>query len=106
MQKRLELGLPLVSAPGIGDVPKELQQAYQDASVHAAREVGELILADRDIPQAWPYFRAIGDTGPIIRGAGHVRRRQTRTHRSLRRLWVQRFKSPFRKGCIHGKASS
>ncbi len=66
MQKRLELGLPLVSAAGIGDVPKELQQAYQDASVHAAREVGELILADRDIPQAWPYFRAIGDTGPIV----------------------------------------
>ncbi len=66
MQKRLELGLPLVSAAGIGDVPKELQQAYQDASVQAAREVGELILADRNIPQAWPYFRAIGDTGPII----------------------------------------
>ena len=66
MQKRLELGLPLVSTAGIGDVPKELQQAYQDASVHAAREVGELILADRNIPQAWPYFRAIGDTGPII----------------------------------------
>ena len=66
MQKRLELGLPLVSAAGIGDVPKALQQAYQDASVHAAREVGELILADRNIPQAWPYFRAIGDTGPII----------------------------------------
>jgi hypothetical protein len=66
MQKRLELGLPLVSAAGIGDVPKALQQAYQDASVHAAREVGELMLADQNIPQAWPYFRAIGDTGPII----------------------------------------
>ena len=66
MQKRLELGLPLVSTAGIGDVPKEFQQAYQDASVHAAREVGELMLADRNIPQAWPYFRAIGDTGPII----------------------------------------
>ena len=24
------------------------------------------MLADRNIPQAWPYFRAIGDTGPII----------------------------------------
>src|SRR5688572_11216537 len=66
MQKRLELGLPLVSTAGIGDVPKDLQQAYQDAYVHAAREVGELMLADRDIPQAWPYFRAIGDTGPIV----------------------------------------
>jgi hypothetical protein len=66
MQKRWELGLPLVSTAGIGDLPKELQQAYQDASVRAAREVGELLLADRNIPQAWPYFRAIGDTGPII----------------------------------------
>jgi hypothetical protein len=66
MQKRLELGLPLVSTAGIGDVPKHLQEAYQDAYVHAAREVGELMLADRDIPQAWPYFRAIGDTGPIV----------------------------------------
>lgn len=66
MQKRLELGLPLVSTPGISDVPKEFQQAYQDAYVHAAREVGELILADRNIPQAWLYFRAIGDTGPIV----------------------------------------
>ena len=67
MQKRFELGLPLVSSARIGDVPKDLQQAYQDGYVEAAREVGELILADRNIPHAWPYFRAVGDTGPIIR---------------------------------------
>ena len=66
MQKRFELGLPLVSTGRIADVPRELQQAYQDGSVQAAREVGELLLADRNIPQAWPYFRAIGDTGAII----------------------------------------
>jgi len=66
MQTRFQLGLPLVSRARIGDVPKEMQQAYQDGYVRAAREVGELILADRDIPRAWPYFRAIGDTGPII----------------------------------------
>lgn len=67
MQKRFELGLPLVSSARIGDVPKEVQQTYQDAYLQAAREVGELLLADRDIPRAWPYFRAIGDTGPIVR---------------------------------------
>ena len=67
MQKRFELGLPLVSSARIGDVPKEMQQAYQDGYLHAAREVGELILADRNIPHAWPYFRAIGDTAPIVR---------------------------------------
>jgi len=66
MQTRWELGLPLVSASRISDVPKQLQQVYQDASVRAAREVGELILAAGNIPQAWPYFRAIGDTRPIV----------------------------------------
>jgi hypothetical protein len=67
MQKRFQLGLPLVSSARIGDVPKDLQQSYQDGYIQAAREVGELILADRNIPHAWPYFRAVGDTGPIIR---------------------------------------
>jgi len=67
MQMRFQLGLPLVSSARIGDVPREMQQAYQDGYVRAAREVGELILADRDIPRAWPYFRAIGDTSPILR---------------------------------------
>src|SRR5918994_1677799 len=66
MQKRLELGLPLVSTGRIGDVPKDRQEAYQEGYVHAAREVGELMLADGNIPHAWPYFRAIGDTGPIV----------------------------------------
>ncbi len=72
MHKRWELGLPLVSNAGISDLPNDLQQAYQDASVHAAREVGELILADRNIPDAWPYFRAIGDAGPIIQALDTV----------------------------------
>jgi hypothetical protein len=67
MQARFELGLPLVSTSRIGDMPKARQEAYQSAYVRAAREVGELMLADGNIPQAWPYFRAIGDTGPIAR---------------------------------------
>ena len=97
MQKRFELGLPLVSSARIGDVPKEMQQAYQDGYVQAAREVGELILADRNIPHAWPYFRAIGDTGRSSRRWTRSTS-PTRTHRSLRRPWARRFKSRFRKG--------
>jgi hypothetical protein len=65
MQSRLGLGLPLVSTSRIGDVPKDLQDAYQKGYLQAAREVGELLLADRNIPRAWPYFRAIGDPGPV-----------------------------------------
>lgn len=62
MQKRLELRLPLVSQQAIGDVPADLQEAYQQGYVEAAREVGRLLLADGQIPRAWPYLRAIGDT--------------------------------------------
>jgi hypothetical protein len=66
MQARLELGLPLVSTARIADVPQPHQDAYQQRYVQAAREVGELLLADGNIPRAWPYFRATGDTGPIV----------------------------------------
>jgi hypothetical protein len=66
MQKRLELGLPLTSQPTIGELPAALQPGYQQAYVHAAREVGELFLAEGNIPRAWPYFRALGDLKPII----------------------------------------
>jgi tetratricopeptide (TPR) repeat protein len=60
MKTRLDLGLPLVSQPAIGDLPKEIQQTYQDEYIRAAIEVGELYLADGNIPRAWPYLRAGG----------------------------------------------
>jgi tetratricopeptide (TPR) repeat protein len=65
MKKRWELGLPLVTQPTIAELPKEVQQAYQDGYVQAATEVGELYLADGDIPRAWTYFRALGNTKPV-----------------------------------------
>jgi hypothetical protein len=65
MKKRLELGLPLVSQVSLEDVPKDIQQRYQQGYVEAAREVGELLLADGEIARAWPYFRAVGNTDPI-----------------------------------------
>ena len=60
MQKRLDLGLPLIQS-GPLDVA-----AYRQAMAQAAREVGSLFLADGDIVRAWPYFRAVGDREPII----------------------------------------
>ncbi len=66
MKKRLDLGLPLVSLPALGDLPDAARQPYQDTYIQTAREVGELFLADGDIPGAWTYFRAIGDAKPVI----------------------------------------
>jgi hypothetical protein len=61
MKKRLELGLPLIQAPNLGALPRDVQAVYQQFLVEAAQETGELFLASGDIPKAWPYLRATGD---------------------------------------------
>ena len=65
MRKRLELGLPLIQTEASSEFPADQRIAYDQAVMEAARETGELFLADGDIERAWPYFRAIGETGPI-----------------------------------------
>jgi hypothetical protein len=65
MQKRLELGLPLIQLGAIEDLPEPLRSSYEAGVRHAAREAGGLFLADGDIQHAWPYFRAIGERETI-----------------------------------------
>jgi hypothetical protein len=61
MQKRLELGLPLIQLDAIEDLPEPARSGYENGVRQAARETGSLFLADGDIQHAWPYFRAVGD---------------------------------------------
>ena len=65
MQQRHELGLPLIQIGQIDDVPAPARPAYEQAFIAAAREVGGLFLAERDIPRAWSYYRAIGEPGVL-----------------------------------------
>ncbi len=63
MQKRHELGLPLNG--DTASIPPG-QRAEWDAHVAAeARLAGETYLAEGEIARAWPYFRALGDAGPV-----------------------------------------
>jgi hypothetical protein len=65
MQARHGLGLPLVETePTINLAGCELS-TYQKALNEAARETGELFLADGDIVNAWTYFKALSDPAPI-----------------------------------------
>lgn len=64
LKKRSDLSLPLAQPTSL-DVPEEHRQTMEDAYVAAAREVGELFLADGKIGQAWPYFRTIGEPQPV-----------------------------------------
>jgi hypothetical protein len=65
LRKRHELGLPLVQMGSIDDVPEDKRAAYERAFTESARETGSLFLANGQIPRAWPYFRAIGESGPV-----------------------------------------
>ena len=65
MKKRHELGLGLIELDTKPELPKEKAALYHQAQIAAAREVGQLFLEDGAIEQAWPYFRAIGETDPV-----------------------------------------
>jgi hypothetical protein len=67
LKARHELGLPLVQAGGFGEIPEDLRSKYEERYVEAIRVVGGKLLASGDIPGAWPYFRAIGETEPVVR---------------------------------------
>ena len=65
MKKRHELGLPLIPTAPLNDLDPEVQRAYDDGSLEAAREVGGLFLEQGNIGRAWPYFRAAGESAPV-----------------------------------------
>jgi len=65
MKKRHELGLPLIQIDQLEDFPNDVRRTYEEGFIQAAREVGNLFLADGNVQRAWPYFRAIGETAPI-----------------------------------------
>jgi len=65
MQKRLELGLPLIQLGAIDTMPEPARTQYENGVRAAAREAGTAFLADGDIQRAWPYFRAVGDRETI-----------------------------------------
>lgn len=61
MKKRLELGLALVRPTSLKDVPDERRDEFEKVYIDTARQIGELLLVDGSIPQAWHYFRAINE---------------------------------------------
>ncbi|MBI3861514.1 MAG: hypothetical protein HY290_06435 [Planctomycetia bacterium] len=65
MKKRLELGLGLVRPTSLKDVPEERRDEFEKVYIDTARHVGELLLADGSIPQAWHYFRAINEPAQV-----------------------------------------
>jgi len=65
LQHRQQMGLPLIQPTSFDDVPDDRQEEFERHYVDAAREIGELYLADGDIPQAWLYFRTIREPDKV-----------------------------------------
>jgi hypothetical protein len=65
MQARHRLGLPPIETEPDDQLAGKERIAYQAALEQAARETGELALANGDIAGAWPYYKALGETAPI-----------------------------------------
>ncbi len=67
MKTRHELGLSPVATGGNQDLPPAAQEPFEDGIRRAARTVGGLYLQDGNIPQAWAYFRMLGEPEPVAR---------------------------------------
>ena len=67
LRARHDLGLPLIQVGSLNDVGEPLRSRYEERYVAAIREVGGKFLARGDVPNAWPYFRAIGEPEPVAR---------------------------------------
>jgi hypothetical protein len=67
MRKRHELGIDPVPTGPTTDVPVEHHEAFENAIREAGRTAGQLYLDAGNIPQAWTFFRMIGEPTPVRR---------------------------------------
>ena len=67
LKARHELGLPLIHPARCRSCPSPLGRQYEEKYVEAIRLVGSKYLEAGDIPTAWAYFRAIGETERVAR---------------------------------------
>jgi hypothetical protein len=65
MKARLELGVSPIPTGAAKDLPEKVHGPYEEAIRAAGREVGRLCLGEGNIPQAWAYFRMLGEPGPV-----------------------------------------
>ncbi len=65
MKKRHQLGVSPVPTGSNQDLPPAVHQAFEDGIREAARTAGRLCLDAGNIPQAWAYFRMLGEPGPV-----------------------------------------
>jgi hypothetical protein len=65
MKRRHELGVSPVPTGPAQELPENVHEPYENAIRDAGRLVGQLYLEAGNIPQAWVYFRMLGEPEPV-----------------------------------------
>lgn len=76
MKTRHALGVSPVPTGSNQDLPAAVQPAFEDGIREAARTAGRLCLDEGNIPQAWAYFRMLGEPGPVAEALKNVELRE------------------------------
>jgi hypothetical protein len=67
LRARYELGLPLIPSGPLSELPEPERARFEERYIEVIRLVGSKYLETGDIPTAWAYFRAIGETDHVAR---------------------------------------
>jgi hypothetical protein len=65
LRARHDLGLPLISSGPLSELPEPARTQYEAKYIDAIRLVGSKYLDAGEIPTAWAYYRAIGETDRV-----------------------------------------
>ena len=61
MRSRHQLGLPAVLSTSLDELDEPLRSQVENSYLAACREVGGLLLRERQLREAWMYLRPVGD---------------------------------------------
>lgn len=67
LKARLQQGLPALLSQNGEELTAEQKTAYENDVKLAARSVGQHFLEEKNLLNAWPYFRMIGEPEPIAK---------------------------------------
>lgn len=65
LKKRHELGVSPIPTGPAQDLPPSAHAPYEEAIREAGRLVGGLFLEEGSLPQAWAYYRMLGEPEPV-----------------------------------------
>ena len=74
MQARHAAGLPVIMTASLDELAEPLRTRMEEAYLAACREVGNLLLADERVREAWMYLRPVGDRAAVAEALAAIPR--------------------------------